>query len=72
MKTRFGNQAAGDVGWATEHDRVPLLCQLTGNRQGPRQQAEIIGRQGREKERRHDQSVSHSARSAHQRVSHSN
>ena len=36
VKARFGNQAAGGVGWAAEHDRVPVLSQFTGNRQGPR------------------------------------
>src|SRR5215469_10476077 len=35
VETRFGNQATGGIGWATEHDGVPLLCQFTCNRQGP-------------------------------------
>jgi hypothetical protein len=50
-----------DLQEARDLHRVSLLSQFTGNRQRPRQQAEIIGRQGREKKRRHDQSASHSS-----------
>jgi hypothetical protein len=51
-KPDVGNQAAGGFGGATEHDCVSLRGQFSGNRQRPRQQAEIIGGQGREQKLR--------------------
>src|SRR6266508_2885434 len=52
-KPGVGNQAAGGFGGAAEHDCVPMRGQFSGNRQGPCQQAEIIGGQGREQKLRH-------------------